>query len=186
MSVIKTDIAKKLAHLRKVYRHTLEFVPDAKREALTAAAEAIFEILEQEIDGRLDDSHGKVKGWQAIHVGSKGGYAAIRPEKEEVRNQYGKYYGYNSAEVTYYLEHGHAIPRSYKARLYGDDEETSLIFGNNGRVIVPGRMFYSYAKMNAMEVALKSMDRTLDSLTAQFEDEIEQMLIECGRIEEAY
>lgn len=186
MSVIKTDMAQKMAHLRETYRHTLEFVPEAKRGALTAAAEAVFEILEEEIDARLNDSHGKVKGWQAIHVGSKGGYAAIRPQKEEVRNQYGKYYGYNSAQVTSYLERGHAIPRSYKARLHGEDDETPLIFGNNGRVIVPGRMFYSYARMNAMKAALQAMDRTLDGLTAKFEDEIEQMLIECGRIEEAY
>ena len=62
-------------------------------------------VLKTEVDrsvgtSGLNDSHGRIRGWQQPDVGSGGGYAAIRAIKGET--------GANSpGAITNYLENGH-------------------------------------------------------------------------------
>lgn len=76
------------------------------------------------IGGCIYDTHGKIQGYQDKHVGSKGGYAAVRPNKKPG--------GPNGAgAVTNYLENGHAIRRpGGSAKRYKPRIRTLYVAGN--------------------------------------------------------
>lgn len=156
----------------RYYEDVLKHIPDAKTQALKAAAEAVHKKLLENIDSQIDDEHGKVKSWQEVTMGSYGGYSRIGPKKEDIPNQYGKYYGYNSAQVTAHIERGHAVPsptgknKRYQPRF----NEDRIVFGENGRVIVPGRPFYSDTKTEAGKIALREMEEVLEGLSEKYVD----------------
>ena len=70
-------------------------------------------------------------------MGSKGGYSRVGPGKQEVANQYGKKYGYTAAQVTSYLERGHAVPSpTGKSQRYRPNLEKAIL-GSAGNAVVP-------------------------------------------------
>jgi hypothetical protein len=106
-------------------------IPEARRKALEAAAKAVQEDLNREIVQRLPnhDARGRVRSWQEVAIGTRGGYAAVtrtpksRSErvnqqstwatvKRALRGQSAKkvYTGY---EITKWLEKGHEIANQY-------------------------------------------------------------------------
>lgn len=159
-----------LDRLCRWYEDALKCIPEAKQRALRAAAEAVKQELDRQIATRLDDSRGKVRTWQQVTMGSRGGYSRVGPTKQEVTNQYGKRYGYNATQVTGYLERGHAVPspsgknQRYQPRLQ------KAIFGLAGNAVVPGRQFYSFTKMKASGIGIDAMEKELDKLTDEFVD----------------
>lgn len=91
----------------------LKELPEARRQLHERLAEMAKKEVDAQIDASgLNDSHGKIKGWQEAHVGSGGGYAAVRPQKGMT--------GDNSpGAITNYLENGHRIREpSGKSKYY--------------------------------------------------------------------
>lgn len=102
-----------LEELDETLKSILEEMPEMRREL----HEQIAEVIKSEVDiqisnSGLNDSTGKVRDWQESHVGSRGGYAAVRATDSST--------GSNSpGAITNYLENGHAIRRpSGKAKNY--------------------------------------------------------------------
>ena len=92
----------------------LEEFPEMRRklhQELGALAKREIEVAIA--SSGINDSHGKIRRWQVMHVGSGGGYAAVRPLYEND----GKYprQGENSpGAITRYLNQGHRIRRFNK------------------------------------------------------------------------
>lgn len=159
-----------LSRLCRWYEDALKLIPEAKTRALRAAADAVKQELDRQIASRLDDSHEKVRTWQQVQMGSKGGYSRVGPGKQEVANQYGKKYGYTAAQVTSYLERGHAVPSpTGKSQRYRPNLEKAIL-GSAGNAVVPGRQFYSYTRLKASDLGIAAMEDELDRLTDEFVD----------------
>lgn len=75
--------------------------PEMRREFHEKAGEVLKELVDSSIvSSGINDSHGTVRRWQVVRIGSKGGYAAVSAKSGAV--------GPNSAgAITNYLEHGH-------------------------------------------------------------------------------
>ena len=143
----------------------LQRFPEEKRSALDRLGRELLQRVRREIGGS-----GKVAGWQAPHMGSKGGYSRVGPGKQEVANQYGKKYGYTAAQVTSYLERGHAVPSpTGKSQRYRPNLEKAIL-GSAGNAVVPGRQFYSYTRLKASDLGIAAMEDELDRLTDEFVD----------------
>jgi hypothetical protein len=100
---------KDLDALDKRFADVLEKLPEARRQMHEEAGAAVKRLVQAEIArSGLNDSHGKIRGWQEKYVGSKGGYVAVRPIGEGEGGGAGR----NSAgAITKYLEAGHKTRR---------------------------------------------------------------------------
>jgi len=108
-SLEKADLEKFSDDLNDI----LDKIPGAKREL----HEKIAIVAKQEVNTQINlsgiqDSGGRVKEWQEPHVGSGGGYAAVRASSSST--------GDNSpGAITNYLENGHKVRRpSGQAKRY--------------------------------------------------------------------
>ena len=78
--------------------------PDAKRELLERIGPEMLARVRQEIGGT-----GKVAGWQELHYGSGGGYAAVRPARDAYQTtRSGR--RYSAGYITNAIERGHRVP----------------------------------------------------------------------------
>ena len=143
----------------------IQRIPDLKREALEAMGKAVQQEVREQISRRgVHDSQGRVAKWQEMRIGSKGGYVAVSPSPDEAVQVTRSGETTTSKDVTRYLERGHGIPtpsgrnRRYQPRI------------TSHRTYVPGRMFYSWAKMDAQKIALEEAGRAMDQLTDIFAD----------------
>lgn len=82
----------------------LEKAPQKRRELHSKIADLLDQEVDSNISSSVNDSSGMVRNWQEKHVGSGGGYAAVRP----VGGASGKK---SPAAITGYLERGHPIRR---------------------------------------------------------------------------
>ena len=82
----------------------LEKAPQKRRELHGKIADLLKQEVDSNISSSVNDSQGKIKGWQEKYVGSGGGYAAVRP----IGGISGKT---SPAAITGYLENGHRIRR---------------------------------------------------------------------------
>lgn len=129
--------------------------PESRRELHEQLAEILEREVRGQIAGTLDDAHGKLAGYQARVVGSKGGYAAVRAIDTSS--------GSNSpGAVTNYNENGHRrrMP-SGRARRYRPRIRTTYI---------NGRHFYRLSRANA--------ERELKRAAGQLADEYAKRLRE--------
>lgn len=100
--------ASEVTRLAELLEESPQVIASAKQAAIFAAAPKMKAIVDEEIGGS-----GKVRSWQEKYVGSKGGYAAVRPKKEtwtEATKKKGNRYavGY----VTNAINSGHRAPRA--------------------------------------------------------------------------
>ncbi len=116
--------------------------------------EEIAEMAKKEIDAHIansgmDDSNSKVRNWQEKHVGSGGGYAAVRPTDEST--------GPNSpGAITRYLETGHNIRRpSGQSERYKPDINVPYVDGYH---------FYQNAYSKIENKAIKMAEDFADEL----------------------
>lgn len=111
---------RELDNLTKSWDELLRQFPEKKATMLREMGNEILSRVKQEIGGT-----GKVKSWQDLHFGSRGGYVAVRPKKETYQTtKSGRRYavGY----ITNAIEGGH------KPRGNGPD--------------IPGRHFYEHVR----------------------------------------
>lgn len=98
-----------LDKLERDLNDLLSEIPSAKKELHEKIADIIKKEVDKEIlTSGLNDSTGKIKGWQESVVGSLGGYAAVHAES-------GKTGANSPGAITNYLENGHKI-RSPKGK----------------------------------------------------------------------
>lgn len=156
MSVSKNLERERLRRFIQCWDQLLQVVPEARREAVKAAGEAVKQSLGTQIQ-RADLSSGEAKGrvssWQRLRLGSRGGWAAVSAMKGTVysrdrRANFGArvrqhtWHGkpVTARQMTTWLERGHGIrPSGY----------------------VSGRQFYAYTRDDAQEIALKAADKVL-------------------------
>ncbi len=93
-------------------KELLDKIPSAKKELHEKISDTIKKEVDNEIStSGLNDSTGKIKGWQESVVGSRGGYAAVHAESGQT--------GANSpGAITNYLENGHKIREPKGAAKY--------------------------------------------------------------------
>ena len=106
-----------LEHLRKDLEELSEELPEMRREIHEELAGQMRGEVEEALARKAGSSTGKVAGWQEGYVGTKGGYAAVRPRAKAF------YGGYAVGYITNAMENGHAVRRpsgkwkGYRARV---------------------------------------------------------------------
>ena len=140
----------------------LEAAPDILRDARRRAMEEATLKLKQEVDTAIG-GEGKVQGWQEKYVGSKGGYAAVRPKAKTFTKVNGRGKKYAVGYVTNAIEHGHRFPSTHgKQRRYNEIR--------NGQLNVPGRHFYQEVNKKIPEIAQEAAAQVEAELIAHLED----------------
>lgn len=128
--------------------------PLEKRSILEQLGQELLEDVRSEIGGT-----GKASGWQAPHMGSGGGYVAVRPRAKTYQTtKGGKRYavGY----VTNAIEGGHRTggqrpgPKAqgykYRPRFH--------------KAAVPGRWFYDTVRRQIGDMSKEDMDKLLGTI----------------------
>ena len=158
-----------LGEMLHTFDDVMNRVPEARAQALEAAADAVKKEVDRQIIAQLPnhDKHGTVRRWQEVAMGSRGGYAKVAPipksraEKTED--------GYYSSQITFWLEHGHKmVPptrnRYGRVKQYLADEDKTPYNWSGGFHVVTGKLFYSWAKMTAVKEAENAATLVLDEI----------------------
>lgn len=135
--------------------NALKKFPQLRQRAVESMAKRMKQELDTEISTRINDSHGKICGWQTIRVGSKGGYSVIEP----IKGGNGK----NSpGAITGYLERGHRIrpPKNNGSKGYRPRIRTSY---------VNGRWFYNSVEKRRDSILLEEANKISEELAATLE-----------------
>ena len=90
-----------LDELDKKFTELLKQFPQAKRGLVEDVGEKLYEKVISNIDSTVSKHSGKLKDGVKKHIGSKGGYAAVRAD-------------YKIAPHTHLIENGHKIVRDGK------------------------------------------------------------------------
>lgn len=146
--------SSELVHFSDTLNKLLDENPGKRRELHEQIAELAKEEVNSQINSSLGGDSGKIAGWQETHVGSGGGYAAVRAESGSM--------GENSpGAVTNYLENGHRIrPPSGHAKNYRPEINTPR---------VEGRHFYQASRSAARSKAIAAAERFADQLAERME-----------------
>lgn len=148
---------KELERFLHFYGRFIKKVPAIKTQALYAAAKSLQEEVRKQIQEQgVQDPFGRVKRWQQVYLGSKGGYAAVRPMVERTQKTW-KGKPVYSSQVTKWLERGHGARRGN-----GGYYHSSVTY-------VKGRLFYSWAKSKGIAAARDAFERELDRITDEWE-----------------
>lgn len=145
----------KLEELDEVFRSMMDEMPEMKMEL----HEQISDIIKSEVDMQisssgLKDSSGRVRNWQESHVGSRGGYAAVRATDSSIGNN-------SPGAITNYLENGHAIRRP---------SETSKYYRPRiKKPYVDGYHFYKAARVNVESRAIAIAEEFVDKISNRLE-----------------
>lgn len=141
-----------LNELDRQFQSLLDDFPQKRRIYHQKLAVEMKRVVQTHIAGSLNDSHGKIRSWQEEHVGSGGGYAAVRPVS-------GKTGANSPGAITNYLENGHKIrPPSGQNTKY------------HARIKVPyvnGRHFYQSASTQVEAKAISLAEDFLQDLTGK-------------------
>lgn len=149
MIEIKVD-ASELKELINKLDAAPAVIQEARRTAFEQAAPRMKQALDERIGGT-----GKVQSWQDYFVGSKGGYAAVRPKaKTYAKDSKGKTTKYAVGYVTNAIENGHRFPRTGKSQLSG---------------IVFGRYFYMNTQRYAEKIAQEAAEQAAETLRQHLE-----------------
>lgn len=172
MAVRAGRFQSNLGEMLHAFDEIMEQLPEARREALEAAGEALRKEVASQIDKRVNDSHGRVKRWQEVTVGSKYGYVKVAPAVERVEGK-----DCTSRKLTYWLEHGHGIAplkRNRHGRIKQYEARRSDYETTKKKPYVKGRMFYSWSKMEAAKLARIAAEKAL----CVFEDQLDDLISE--------
>ena len=161
MTEIKLDTSE-LELLVKKMEKSPEVIREAKRRAYEEAAPKLKSTLESRIVSTIGDTHGKVRSWQEETVGSKGGYAAVRPKAKTYTDVNGKGKRYAVGYVTNAINSGHKFPspsgrRGYNPRIRIESQNVS------------GRYFYEKSSREVMEIAQSAVEQTVSDLVKHLE-----------------
>lgn len=154
-SIDSRDIDRLVEKLTK----SLNIIREAKRKAFEEAAPQLKQAVDTAIGGT-----GKVRSWQAQYVGSKGGFAAVRPKAKTFTEINGRGKRYAVGAVTNAIDSGHRFPapsgrdKHYRPRI------------KSGRQSVAGRQFYQQAEAQVPEIAQLAAQKVVDALVEHLEE----------------
>lgn len=128
--------------------------PERRAEVAQEIADKILREVQSGAGG------GKVAGWQASFVGSKSGYAAVRPQaKTYQETKQGRRYAVG--HVTTAIEVGHKVrPPSGRSKRYQPRLEKTR---------VPGKGFYLGAESQLASLAQAAAEQFVAELAAEVE-----------------
>ena len=141
----------------------LECSPDIIRNAKRQAFEAAAPKLKRAVDSAIGGT-GKVQRWQGQFVGSKGGFAAVRPLAKTFTGLNGRGKRYAVGAVTNAINSGHKFPspsgkdKRYRPRI------------RSGRQNVPGRKFYQQAEAQVPLIAQAAAQQVVAALKDHLEE----------------
>ncbi len=178
MSVSKNLEREQLRRFVKYWDELIQMVPEARKEAVEAAGEAVKRALDAQIQrAGLNgvEAKGRVRSWQELRLGSRGGYAAISPWKETVysfdrRAGFGGRYRQHTwngkpvtaRQVTTWLERGHGTGATGRTEIsWTKRKGQHRRKARWGSGYVAGRQFYAWTKADALDLALKAADQVL-------------------------
>lgn len=172
----------------RYWENLYRVVPEARAQAVKAMGEAAQRELNAQI-GKADleaDAKGTVQSWQELRLGSLGGYAALTPRGgEKMRTSRRGFLGrigftkpktwkgtqVTTKMVTKWLEKGHGVRKADTRGDYSWSEarkkrnrRSAGYNPSTGMIYVKGRMFYSWTKLKAGELALKAAEQTLSAI----------------------
>lgn len=134
---------KGLQELDRALGGLLKTLPGARRELHHDLAALLKEEVDANITESVVDSRGKIRRWQQPHVGSRGGYAAIRA----IGSTEGAPTGKDSpGAITNYLESGHKIRLPGGGKRYRP--KINVLYVN-------GRHFYQSTRRTAEPKAMR-------------------------------
>lgn len=139
----------------------LKKCPEKRKELHERLAQMAQEEVDRQIDMRLNGNTGKIKGWQESKVGSKGGYAAVRPIKGKMPPN-GKGNAYAYGHVTTAIENGHRVRMS-------DAEPGRRRPGKSQMLAVDGRFFYDAANTIMERRTLEEAEKLAQEITEELE-----------------
>lgn len=138
-----------IAALDRSFEQILDEFPQQRRTLHERVGKAIQRELQSQITASgVNDPHGKVRRWQVLHVGSKGGYAAIRPDDSD------------SGAITGFLEQGHKIASPRGGKGYRPRIKVAYVNGYH---------FYSATSQRAESIAIAEAEDWADSLARKLE-----------------
>ena len=145
------DLAKVLRESKASRRELHEQIAEAAKKAVDGQiAEATKKAADGQTGGGLNDEHGKIRRWQVKHVGTGGGYAAVRPV--------GGITGRDSpGAITNYLENGHKIRPAGKTK-----SRLNVAY-------VDGRHFYQESQSTVEAEAIKLAEAFAERLADMIE-----------------
>lgn len=124
--------------------------PKKRRELHEQFATVAKNEVDNAISGSLNDSHGKIRGWQEKEVGSGGGYAVVRP--------IGGQSGANSpGAITNYLTSGHRIRRPSGTAKRRRRSRARMAY-------VDGRHFYQTAAQTVLAPTMRLTEKFVSDL----------------------
>ena len=132
---------KELDKLSERFQNALKEFPKQRKWYHVQVGKEILEAVRRRIGGT-----GKVQGWQGAYVGSKGGYAAVRPKGEMFSD------GYAVGYLTNAIENGHKIRM-------GKGKRTRI-----KKPYVNGRYFYRDSLPEAERIAIRKAEQLADKL----------------------
>ena len=151
-----------LDQIEKSWAELLKRFPAERRRVLEQVGQKLLAQVRQEIGGE-----GKVAGWQGIHMGSGGGYVAIRARAKEYQTtKSGKRYevGY----VTNSVEGGHRTG----GRRPGEKAPGYRYRPRLHMPAVPGRWFYDKVRGQVDGITEKELDQLRTVIVAGLEGQL--------------
>lgn len=146
----------RLDALDKAFGDILEKAPQMRRKFHEEMSELIKSDVESAIStSGVNDSSGMVRRWQVAHVGSGGGYAAVR----SAGSSEGAETGANSpGAVTNYLESGHNIRSASGGKGYRPRIRVAYVNGYH---------FYETALSQVEGQAIKKAEEWVDKIAKE-------------------
>lgn len=140
MSIVNTS---GLAELRIRIQNANNSIPELQRVAHERFGQVLQRNVRGNISTSLNDSHGKIAGWQDIFVGSGGGYVAVRATTSPAGRD-------GAGAVTNYLENGH-VKRQRRTYIRKQSRNVRVIRARAGNNWVEGRHFYQKSKSSVQQ-----------------------------------
>ncbi len=140
-----------LERLDKDLQELFDELPDRRRQLHEKIAKDIKDEVDIQIAlSGLNDSSGNIKAWQEPHVGSWGGYAAVRASDASTGDR-------SPGAITNYLENGHKIREpSENSKKYRPRIKTSYVCGYH---------FYQSARYNVEWRAIAAAEEYVNDIT---------------------
>lgn len=134
--------------------------PELQKELHTELADELKQALDNCIDETFPSRSYRIINWQEKHVGSMGGYAAVRPAKGDTEMKW-KGKPMSKGLITAKLEDGHSVRRpSGSGKNYRPRLKT---------VYVDGRHFYANTAKEIERTAISRAERMVNTIAERLE-----------------
>lgn len=150
-----TVYSEGLKHLAAAFDELDEALPEARRQMYEEIGAAVLSRVRANIGGS-----GKVQGWQDAFVGSKGGYAAVRPKGETYETTPGGKARYAVGYITNAIENGHRQESGWYVPALG-----KKLFRDRAE----GKHFYAAAQREAEQLAYQAAERFAADIRRELE-----------------